>query len=280
MGEGGASYRTLLAEGERLLREAGIAEYTVEARNILLHSFSLSWADLVLNKDREIQDGAGTERFYACLRERQGRKPLQYIIGEQNFCGLDFYVNEHVLIPRLDTEVLVERIIEENTEKDIHILDLCTGSGAIAVSLKKRGAYERVSASDISARALEIAEKNALRHKVDISLIQSDLFSGIAGRYDMIVSNPPYIPRAEIEKLAPEVRGYEPHLALDGGEEGLDFYRRIAEEAADFLQDGGKIYLEIGCEQAPAIRRIFSRYREVAVYQDLAKKDRVARILK
>lgn len=272
------TYNDLLIYAVKEFENVGIEEASVEARNILLYTFNISLLDFSLNRNKELGAKEKIEKFLSFVEERKKRKPFQYIINKQNFYGLDFYVDENVLIPRFDTEVLVEKILKDNKDNNLQILDLCTGSGAIAISLKKLGEYKSVKALDISEKALDIAKKNSRLNETTIDFICSDMFEKINGKFDIIVSNPPYIPSRDIEDLSLEVKDYEPKLALDGLEDGLYFYRIIAKEAKAYLKENGKIYLEIGYNQAKDIREIFKEYNKIEVYKDLAGKDRVVKI--
>ena len=246
------------------------------------------------------------KRFTELLELRRQHIPVQYITGQQNFMGLELKVTPDVLIPRPETELLAERVIQLCEGKDV--LDLCTGSGCIAIAVRCLGKAKRVSASDISAKALAVAVKNANVHGAEIEFRQGDLFEAwsakVSGdavssdaevvqgtsecsdkikkddnkkKFDIIVSNPPYIPTAQIAGLMPEVREYEPHLALDGTEDGLVFYRRIASECKGHLHPGGHVFLEIGCEQGEAVAALFRNagFANVQVYQDYAGLDRM-----
>ena len=206
--------------------------------------------------------------------------PLQYITNNQEFMGLNFYVDENVLIPQPDTEVLVESAIKYITEitvnkkisiNNIKLLDLCTGSGAIAISLKKYIPQIKVYASDISEKALEISKINANNNNVEINFIKSDMFKNINEKFDIIVSNPPYIKTSEISKLSKDVQN-EPVLALDGGEDGLKFYRLISEQINNYLKSDGILMMEIGFDQANQVRSIF---KNAKIIKDYAKNDRV-----
>ena len=272
------TYNDLLIYAVKEFENVGIEEASVEARNILLYTFNISLLDFSLNRNKELGAKEKIEKFLSFVEERKKRKPFQYIINKQNFYGLDFYVDENVLIPRFDTEVLVEKILKDNKDNNLQVLDLCTGSGAIAISLKKLGEYRSVKALDISEKALDIAKKNSKLNETTIDFICSDMFEKINGKFDIIVSNPPYIPSRDIEDLSLEVKDYEPKLALDGLEDGLYFYKIIAKEAKAYLKENGKIYLEIGYNQAKDIREIFKEYNKIEVYKDLAGKDRVVKI--
>lgn len=216
------------------------------------------------------------ERFDELLEFRRQHIPVQYITGQQNFMGFELSVTPDVLIPRPETELLAERVIHACEGKDV--LDLCTGSGCIAIAVRALGKAKSVSASDISEEALAVAAKNAKAHDAEIEFRQGDLFEAWRdSAFDIIVSNPPYIPTAEIAGLMPEVREYEPHLALDGTEDGLQFYRRIAAECREYLNPGGSVFLEIGCEQGKDVAEMFRKagFANVQVYQDYAGLDRI-----
>ena len=263
--------------------------------------------------------------YESALKKRAARIPLQQIIGRQEFMGLTFFVNEHVLIPRQDTETLVELVLQEQKDKDISILDMCTGSGCIAVSLKKLGGYAHVEGADISEESLKVAKRNSEeilenndvnndavssrteqiqnctnltnnQNKQDnsedrmisevrtvpqtgVTFRRSDMFSSFRGteQFDVIVSNPPYIPSAVIEELEPEVRDHEPRGALDGTADGLYFYRILAEECAKHLTPGGHVYFEIGYDQGMAVKELLDNhgFKDTRVIQDLTGKDRV-----
>ena len=286
--------RELLNEGTGKLEAAGIDNAAYDARVILEDAYGLDAAGLLMNLNRDICPGAlgGTEpsdirecpgdcgaisTFNMGINMRLRHVPLQHIIGHTGFMGLDFKVSRDVLIPRQDTETLVETVLDREKDPAISILDLCTGSGCIAVSLKKLGGYSQVAASDLSDKAIGLAMRNASINDAEIRLIKSDLFKDIEGSFDVIVSNPPYIPTEEIETLSPEVRDHDPRLALDGGSDGLDIYRRIVSECGDVLNTGGRLYMEIGFDQAVAVGALMKEadFRDIEVIKDLAGKDRV-----
>ena len=216
----------LLKQGQERLKKAGIQEYELDAWYLFERAFSMSRARYFLDAKEEAAPEAPALKAYEDgLERRSGRVPLQHILGTQEFMGMEFFVNAHVLIPRQDTETLVETVLNEQKNRNISVLDMCTGSGCIAVSLKALGGYARVAAADISPEALEVAEKNAGTYPVELH--QSDMFAAFEpGRdmFDVIVSNPPYIPSEVIRGLEPEVRDHEPLGALDGKEDGLYFY--------------------------------------------------------
>lgn len=268
--------RELLKNGTVKLTEYKIEDAILKVRMLLLYELQIQNEYLAVHLDEEANLEIA-QNFEKHLEELIAGKPIQYITNFQEFFGLDFYVDENVLIPQPDTEILVEEIIEickyrENVPK---ILDICTGSGAIAVTLAKQIKVEMV-ASDISSKALEIAEKNAKSHGVNIELTQSDMFEKINQKFDMIVSNPPYIETKTIESLSPEVKN-EPQIALDGGEDGLKFYRVLARKAKDYLEENGVLAVEIGYNQRESVLEIFRNagFCDVYAKQDLAGKDRI-----
>lgn len=209
-------------------------------------------------------------------------EPIQYITNSQEFMNLKFYVDNRVLIPQPDTEILVESVIsiventQKNCQKEIEILDLCTGSGIIGICLKKNLQNVKVYVSDISEDALDVAKKNSIQNNVEISFIKSDLFDEINEKFDIIVSNPPYIESNAIEGLSNEVKN-EPKIALDGGKDGLDFYRKIIKEAPNFLNKIGVLALEIGYNQKDAVEKILKtyKYKNIQIKKDLSNIDRV-----
>lgn len=344
----------VLNYGKKILKNAGIVEADLDAWYLFEQSFGISRAQYFLCARENIvgstaqkiavqeqhgdllESGNALEcaelwlkeklsAYENALKKRAARIPLQQIIGQQEFMGLSFFVNEHVLIPRQDTETLVELVLQEQKDKDISILDMCTGSGCIAVSLKKLGGYAHVEGADISEEALKVAKRNSEeilenndvnndavssrteqiqnctnltnnQNKQDnseermvseasklsqagVTFRHSDMFSNFpeTEQFDVIVSNPPYIPSAVIEELEPEVRDHEPRGALDGTADGLYFYRILAEECAKHLTPGGHVYFEIGYDQGAAVKELLDihGFKDTRVIQDLAGKDRV-----
>ena len=344
----------VLNYGKKILKNAGIVEADLDAWYLFEQSFGISRAQYFLCARENIvgstaqkmtaqeQTGNSLESKNAldcvelwlkeklsayenALKKRVARIPLQQIIGQQEFMGLSFFVNEHVLIPRQDTETLVELVLQEQKDKDISILDMCTGSGCIAVSLKKLGGYAHVEGADISEESLKVAKRNSeeilenndvnndavssrteqiqnctnltnnqnkqnnsAKRKISeasklsqagVTFRHSDMFSNFpeTEQFDVIVSNPPYIPSAVIEELEPEVRDHEPRGALDGTADGLYFYRILAEECAKHLTPGGHVYFEIGYDQGAAVKELLDihGFKDTRVIQDLAGKDRV-----
>ncbi len=278
--------RQLLKEGEQRLMENQIENSTMEARYLLEYICDLNWAQYLLQADTEA-DPQEERRYREAVERRCKHYPLQYILGTAGFMGLDFMVNESVLIPRQDTEVLVETVLEKADIPGGKILDMCTGSGCILISLMALGSYGRGVGADISEDALRVARMNGIfnrenwekngRGANDILWLQSNLFEKVSGRFDVIVSNPPYIPAAVIETLMPEVRVYEPRLALEGADEGLEFYKKIAGAAEAYLKPEGWLFFEIGCEQAEEVSGILMEngFRNIHTVKDLAGLDRV-----
>ena len=276
----------LLTEGSAALLQAGDTDGENDAKLLLFEVFHLDLVHFLMDRlrplseqDEQVQEQIRTYR--SMITKRASRIPLQQILGSQEFMGLDFFVNEHVLIPRQDTETLVELVLQEQQSTEKKLLDLCTGSGCIAISLAVKGGYESVTATDLSEEALKVAERNAKAHQKEIIFRQGDLFTALpqseAGTFDIITSNPPYIPTAVIATLEPEVREHEPMMALDGTEDGLKFYRQIAKKAGTWLKPGGVIYLEIGYDQGEAVSGLLREagFDKVRVVKDLPGKDRV-----
>ena len=276
----------LLNEGRAALLQAGDSDGENDAKLLLFEAFHLDLVHFLMDRlrplseqDEQVQEQIRTYR--SMITKRASRIPLQQILGSQEFMGLEFYVNEHVLIPRQDTETLVELVLQEQQSTEKKLLDLCTGSGCIAISLAVKGGYESVTATDLSEEALKVAERNAKAHQKEIIFRQGDLFTALpqseAGTFDIITSNPPYIPTAVIATLEPEVREHEPMMALDGTEDGLKFYRQIAKKAGTWLKPGGVIYLEIGYDQGEAVSGLLREagFDKVRVVKDLPGKDRV-----
>ncbi len=273
------SYRKLLTKAANILKDANIENIEYDIKTILRDTFDIDYNKFVMDMDNEFEADKSLEyEFISRIEKRKKHIPLQYIINKQNFYGLDLYVNESVLIPRYDTENIVDCIVKDfEGSKDISVLDLCTGSGCIAISLKKNG-FEKVFALDISDKALEVAKHNAYIHNADITFIKSDLYKELPNdiRFDLIVSNPPYIRTGEIEKLDDEVKDFEPKLALDGGKDGLDFYKKILNLSKDFINKNGSLYFEIGYDQAKDVVDLAKKegYYNIKIIKDLSGKDR------
>lgn len=331
------TWQELLDAGAARLSEAGVSEAGLDAWYLLSDSFSIDRVHFLMDRNRTVHPRTlekGWAVFVERIERRASRVPLQQILGCQEFMGLSFQINDQVLIPRQDTETLVEEILKDCQDRNIEILDMCTGSGCIGLSLAVLGRYRSVSAADISEGALKVAlknarslfmiQKNVIRsqskkvsetpwrmelsvwtgeeqkgcngvsllgnrpgtgHPLEVeerrfTLFQSDLFSEDDGRlYDVIASNPPYIPSAVVDDLEPEVRDHEPRLALDGLEDGLHFYRQLAEECRKHLRPGGRIYFEIGHDQGTAVTGILEEkgYRNIQVIKDAPGLDRVVK---
>ena len=264
----------ILQEAESQLLQAGVEEAKLDAWYLAMECFGISRTDYYMNPNREIEEEQYT-RYKTMIEARAKRIPYQYLINQQEFMGLQFYVNENVLIPRQDTEVLVELAMKQADDADI--LDMCTGSGCIILSLGKLCKPKSLTAVDISSEALEVAKKNARNLEVPVTFIESNVFDKVTGTYDIIVSNPPYIPTKVIEGLMPEVKEHEPILALDGLEDGLHFYRILAKEAYKYLRKDGYIFLEIGHNQGEEVKNLLmdAGFTEVNIVKDLPGHDRV-----
>ena len=274
------TYRECYEQGCRTLQAAGIEEATLDARLLLEAVCGTDRNDLLVHGEQPVAPEA-EEKYLNWIRQRAEHIPLQQLTGEQDFMGLTFSVNEHVLIPRQDTEILVEEVLKELHDR-MRILDMCTGSGCILLSLLHYSNDCEGLGVDLSAEALEVAGRNVLKvltpEKAEHAhFLQSDLFEKVEGKFEIIVSNPPYIASAEVEKLMPEVRDHEPRMALDGTEDGLYFYRRIIEEAGKHLVSSGMLFFEIGYDQGQAVSELMRTegYCDVQVVQDYAGLDRV-----
>ena len=288
------TYGELFCLGKERLFQAGVQDAGMDAVLLLEHVCGTTRSDLRAHGDREVDPGQEAA-YEALLSRREERIPLQLLTGVQEFMGLEFSVNEKVLIPRQDTEILVEEVLRELFD-GMRILDLCTGSGCILISLLHYSNDCEGLGVDISTEALKTAAENAFRllggeHGLSqeentagadgpgrrYDFRQGDLFEAAEGKFDIIVSNPPYIPSVIIETLMPEVREHEPRLALDGGQDGLVFYRRILEGSGEYLNAGGKLFLEIGYDQAEAVGRLMEQagFQEIRTKKDYSGHDRV-----
>ncbi len=263
---------------EALLHERKFMD-NIEAKILLRYILQKEESYIIANANIQLTQKQEDKLSNYINKIREGY-PLQYITKSQEFMRLSFYVDKNVLIPQPDTEILVETAIKTITElgirnklalDNIKVLDLCTGSGAIAISIKKYIPEVQVFASDISKNALKIAQKNANNNKVKINFIESNMFKNISETFDVIVSNPPYIKTDEISKLSKQVQN-EPKLALDGGKDGLDFYRIIAKEVTNYLNNDGALFLEIGFDQGQAVADMFKNSK---IIKDYAGNDRV-----
>ncbi len=267
----------LIKVGVKSLKEKEIEEPILKMRLLIASVLNRSKEYIIAHGENEI-DSLKLEEIYNKMKMLEEYVPIQYITNKQEFMQLNFFVNENVLIPRSDTEILVEEIIENYKNKEVKILDLCTGSGCIAISLKKYIENSKVYAIDISEEALNIAKQNAMNNETDITFIKSDIFSNIKEeKFDIIVSNPPYIKTEVIKKLDKEVKK-EPLIALDGGNDGLYFYKKIIEEGYKFLNEEGKIFFEIGYDQKEDIINLINnnnKYELIKTKKDLENNDRI-----
>lgn len=293
------SVKEILNIGQRRLQDAGVSDAAMDSKLLYCFMTGITTGRLFIMYQNILQDGQCDE-YFRLIDERASGKPLQYITGTQEFMGLEFDVNESVLIPRQDTETMVEDVIsvikdgalrgeslEGTGRREWDILDLCAGSGAIGISLAKllTGVKVNVTCSDVSKAALKVARKNAEKLGVskNIKFAEGDMFAPFDGRFkkkkfDLIVSNPPYIESDVIPTLQTEVKDHEPMSALDGGEDGLDFYRVIARKAGEFLKKRGILFLEIGCDQGNAVKELLIEaggYSDVRCLKDLAGRDRI-----
>ena len=262
----------------KLLEEKNFKDAKSDILLLIYEIFDFDFSKWTMYKYDEIEDISKLDTLNKYVKKRLGHMPIQYILNKAYFCGLPLYVNENVLIPRFDTEVLVEEVLKiSKKDKSKRILDICTGSGAIAIALKKLGGFERVDALDISDKALEVARRNANELDLDINFLKSDMFSSLTceNKYDIIVSNPPYIQSDVVDTLESEVKDFEPRLALDGDVDGMKFYKIIAKNYENYLADNGVLALEIGYDEADDIRALFEG-KNVVIKKDLANLDRVA----
>lgn len=279
------TYGKIYESGRDALTAAAIEEAETDARLLLEFVCGTDRNTLLAHGDREVT--AEQEKAYReLLEKRSARIPLQHLTGVQNFMGLDFAVNRHVLIPRQDTEILAEEAMKE-LHDGMEVLDLCTGTGCILISLLYYSNNCRGVGADISEEALKIAEGNAERllgsrtvrgdSERQVSFVRSDLFENVDGQFDMIVSNPPYIQSEVIDTLMPEVREHEPRQALDGGRDGLLFYRRILAEVSRYLRRGGTLFFEIGFDQGESVSHLMEKsgFTEIRVVKDYGGLDRV-----
>ncbi len=280
------TYREAYQRGAAALSAAGIEEAGLDARLLLEHVCKTSRNDLLAHGDREVSQEE-QKAYDQLTAKRRERIPLQHLTGVQDFMGLRFAVNDRVLIPRQDTEVLVEEVLKR-LHDGMRVLDMCTGTGCILISLLRYSNDCEGVGVDISEDALKIAQENMTRlltlrrdalqtEPPRCTFLRGDLFEAVEGDFDIIVSNPPYIPSGEIETLMPEVRDHEPRAALDGAEDGLIFYRRIVAESVKHLPGGGMLFFEIGYNQAEAVSRLMEEagFLEINVVEDYAGLDRV-----
>lgn len=274
-------------ELRKRLQKAGIDDFEYETWALMEWKLGVDRAEYFMEPQKEVSLEQYTSLCQAAGK-REKRVPLQYLMGYCEFMGYSFAVDERVLIPRQDTECLVElagKYIQAecvkrrfSQEDSVRVLDLCTGSGCIGISIKLLCPEAEVTLADISGDALAVAEHNAGTLGADVALVQGDLFNHIEGKFDYILSNPPYIPTKVIDNLMPEVRMHEPRLALDGTEDGLYFYKKIVKESVIYLSSGGRLMFEIGAEQGEALADILSKcgFTEIKIEKDLAGLNRIA----
>lgn len=264
--------KEVIREVKEKLKSVGITDIS-ETEWLIAEALKIKRSGVYLTKNISTEEKNTIDKY---VELRMMHMPLDYITGESEFFGLKLFVNSNVLIPRPETELLVEEVLKVTTE-GWNILDMCTGSGAIAIAIKKN-CDANVTAVDISKEALKVAEKNAKNHLVEINFIQSDLFENVDGEFDIIVSNPPYIPTKDIEMLEKDVKDYEPNLALDGGVTGLDIYKRIVENLDKYLKTGGYLFLEIGINQSKDISQMFGKNYTVEIIKDYNNIDRILKV--
>ncbi len=269
------TYREAINFGEQILAKEQIADAKNDAWLLLAWVCRIDRSFYYMHMEEELSEEQSSE-YGIALKKRAEHVPLQYIVGETEFMGLKFKVNSGVLIPRQDTETLVEEALKA-IKPGMRVLDLCTGSGCIIVSILRNCAGVEGHAVDISKQALNVAKENARINNVTVHFERSDLFDNVRGTFDVIVSNPPYIPSSDIVKLMPEVSGFEPLEALDGKEDGLYFYRKITASLNACLKPEGRVFFEIGCDQGEAVSEMLREagFEEVRVVKDLAHNDRV-----
>ena len=271
--------RELVDYGVKILNDNNIEDSRIIAKVLAKYILNLNNNELVVNDNKEISEKEKT-RYYLALIEIMQGMPLQYITNNQEFYGLDFYVDENVLIPQPDTEILVEEVINICKKYDgkIKILDICSGSGAIGISIAKNISNANIVLGDISEKAIEIAKKNAEKNGVSerVKFLKTNMFENIKEEFDIIVSNPPYIETKTIEELSKQVQS-EPHIALDGGEDGLDFYRILSNDAKKYLKKDGYLCVEIGYNQRENVEKLLKErnYKNIYSKKDLSGNDRI-----
>lgn len=271
------TYKDALEYGKQRLLECEIEDANLDAWLLLEYVSGISRSWYFVHEDEEISEN-DIEEYQILIEQRGKHIPLQQLTKEAYFYGMKFFVNENVLIPRQDTEVLVEQVLSLSKGKEnLKLLDMCTGSGCILLALLANLKQASGTGVDLSEKALEVAQRNGKELGIEVSWVQSDLFDKVSGSYDIIVSNPPYIETSVIEGLMDEVKLYEPRMALDGTEDGLFFYREITMQAGKYLKNNGILAFEIGYNQGRAVSEFMKEngYKEVQVLQDLAGLDRV-----
>ena len=267
--------RDILTNIRERLQKAGIEDFEYESWVLLEWKLHIDRAEFYMNPNGEVRQEL-LEELEEVLLKREQRVPLQYLMGECEFMGFDFSVDERVLIPRQDTETLVEEALK-TVKPGMKVLDMCTGSGCIIISILHNVEGVKGYAVDISKQAVNVAKENAKLNEVPVLFERSDLFEMVTEKFDVIVSNPPYIPTDVIPQLMPEVQVFEPIEALDGKEDGLYFYRKIVEQSKDYLNSGGSLMFEIGYDQGKDVSKMMTDagFSNVCVKKDLAGNDRV-----
>ena len=270
--------KDLIAKASEKLKKAEVTDYVIDSRHLAEYVFHIDYYKLLVHPDMET-DVKNAQIYNQLIEKRAAHIPLQHLTGNQEFMGINFKVNENVLIPRQDTEILVEEVIKyiNSQERKVKVLDMCTGSGCIAISIDKLCDNAQVVGADISKKALEIAEINNKENSAGVDFIESDLFENIKECFDVIVSNPPYIESEKIEKLMPEVRDFEPRIALDGTKDGLEFYRNICNNLSRYLKEQGAVFFEIGYNQGRSVSKILNEqgFEKVKIIKDYSQNDRV-----
>lgn len=272
--------RELIKYGEEILEKANIPEYKSDVKILITHLLDISYSEYFFALDNEVDEEKKLS-FQAMIDKRATHYPCQYITGVQNFMGYDFSVCEGVLVPRPETELLVEEAVKQSSPSNQSVLDMCCGSGCIGISYKllrkELGYKDNVTLVDLSKDALKIANANNDKLSAGCELINSDLFTEVHGKYNIIISNPPYIETKEIDKLMEEVKCFEPMMALDGLEDGLFFYRKIISEAKSYLEPNGVVLFEIGYNQYESVKILFENegYRDIKLIKDYAGLDRI-----
>lgn len=272
--------KELINYGKNLLKENEIQDSSIIAKILAEYILQIDRNQIIINEDKQIKEHEKTRYYFALIEIIQGM-PLQYITNKQEFMKLEFYVDENVLIPRPDTEILVEEVIEiaKKSNEHINILDMCTGSGCIGISLSKNLKNADITMCDISPKAIEIAKKNYEKNieNNEAHFIESNMFENITEKYDIIVSNPPYIETSTIKDLSENVKK-EPHIALDGGEDGLDFYKILISESLEHLNEEGYLCMEIGYNQRESVINLLNKsekYKEIYSKKDFNENDRI-----
>ncbi len=274
--------RDYIIKGQNILKEAGISDYENDTRVLAMFAFGISYSDMFMKMTEEMQDD-DADFFLNCIDLRSTHMPCQYITGSQFFMGYEFITEDGVLIPRQETELLVEKALELTSgRKSCKALDMCTGSGCIGISyeLKRREEghkSDEIHLADVSDNAIYVAEKNKYKLGSKCSIIKTDLFENIKDKYDIIMSNPPYIRSSDIDDIMEEVRDFEPRIALDGDEDGLSFYKRIAEHAENYLYKDGILIMEIGFDQYEDVKELLEKnnFNNISLIKDYAGLDRI-----